>query len=237
MLEEAIRYPWKGEDNVETIAIGGILSLLGFLIVPVFPVYGYAVRVIRDVSAGADEYPPVFEDWEELFVDGLKAVVVALVYSLVPLAMFAVAAVAWFVPVTASAAADGPGALGAVGFLVGVAVTFAAVAASLALVYLVPAAVAAFARTGRLGAAFSASDLRAIGGSKPYATGWLVAVAVTLLASVAASALSMTGVGALLVPFVSFYGTVAAAYAIGEGIAEIPLIEREETAAVGESTA
>lgn len=239
MFEEAIRYPWKGEKNVETIAIGGVLSLFGFLILPMFLVYGYAVRVIRQVSVGDDETPPVFEDYEELFVDGLKTFAIVLVYSLIPTAVVALAVGSWFVPVAVSSGSGGsPGAVGVIGLVIGLLVLLVAAVVSLAFLYLVPGAVAAFARTGRLGAAFSPTELRAIGGHRGYAVGWAVAVGVTLLASIVGGAVSATVLGALLVPFLTFYGTVAAAYAIGNGVSDLPVVEGDEgNATVGQPAA
>ena len=234
MFEEAIRYPWKGEKKVETIAIGGVLTLL---VLPVFLTWGYAVEVVRRVSAGEVDEPPAFEDWGALLVDGLKVFLITVVYSLIPAAVVAAAAFSFIVPASVSAGGDGSGALGAAGFLLGILALLVSLVASVALIYVVPTAVAAYARTDRLGAAFSPSELRFVGGNRAYATAWLVAVALTLLASVVSGAVSATFVGGLLVPFVTFYGMVASAYAIGEGIGDLPVVEESERTVVGEHTA
>lgn len=227
MFEDALRYPWTGEDRLETIVVGGVLGLLGFLVVPVFLVLGYLVRVVRRVGEG-DEAPPAFDDWGKLLVDGLKAFVVALVYGLVPAVVLTVAALALFVPAT-FVEETGPGApaetgttVDPVGLVVALAVVALALGVTLAALYLLPAGVAALARTGRFGAAFSPSELRRIGLSGRYATGWLVAVGISILASVVAGVLAATVAGAVLVPFVNFYGNVAGAYAIGRGVREVP---------------
>ena len=34
MLEDAIKYPWTGEQKLETLVIGGVLGLLGILFIP-----------------------------------------------------------------------------------------------------------------------------------------------------------------------------------------------------------
>lgn len=227
MFEDALRYPWTGDDRLETIVVGGVLGLLGMLVVPMFLVFGYLVRVVRRVGEG-DEAPPSFDDWGELLVDGLKAFVVVLVYGLVPAFVLTVAALALFLPVTV-VEETGPGATASsgtlidpVGLVVALAVVVLALGLTLVALYLLPAGVAALARTGRLGAAFSPSQLRRIGLSGRYATGWLVAVGISILASVAAGVLAATVVGAVLVPFVNFYGNVAGAYAIGRGVREVP---------------
>lgn len=238
MFEEAIRYPWKGEERVETVAIGGLLSLFSFLILPTFVVYGYLVRVIRRVSEGDDEVPPVFDDYEELLVDGLKAFVVMFVYSLVSFGVVAIALASLILPVSFREGPAGPSSLNVLGLVFALVVIAVAVLASLGAAYFVPAAVAAFARTGRLGAAFSPSELRSVGTHRGYAVAWLVALAVTILASVVGGAVSMTVLGALLVPFVAFYGAVSAAYTIGKGVAGVHAPEKRDSApATGGSTA
>ncbi|WP_225334444.1 DUF4013 domain-containing protein [Halomicrobium urmianum] len=235
MFEDALRYPWTGDDRLETIVVGGVLGLLGMLVVPVFLVFGYLVRVVRRVAEG-DEAPPSFDDWGELLVDGLKAFVVALVYGLVPAVVFAVAVLTLFLPFTA-VEETGPGSAVSTGTMVdpvalvaALAVVALALGLTLVALYLLPAGVAALARTGRLGAAFSPSELRRIGLNGRYATGWLVAVGISILASVVAGVLAATVAGAVLVPFVNFYGSVAGAYAVGRGVREVPAADLRATA-------
>ena len=84
MIEEAINYPRNDEENwVRTVLIGSAIALLSFLFLPIFLLFGYYVRVLRGSMAG-DDMPPVFDEWGELFTDGLKAFVVTFVYLLVP---------------------------------------------------------------------------------------------------------------------------------------------------------
>jgi len=115
MFEEAIRYPWKGEDNLKNVAIGGVLTLLGVFLLPMFFVLGYGLEVIRRVSDGDVAEPPAWEDWGTLFVDGLKVFVITVVYSLIPAAIFAFAVFSWFVPVVVSNGSEPSGGLAASG--------------------------------------------------------------------------------------------------------------------------
>lgn len=237
MLEDALRYPWQGEKHVETVLVGGVLSLFGVLLVPALLVYGYLVGVIRAVGAG-DDVPPVFENWSDLLVEGVVAFLISLVYALVPAAAVTLAVASVIVPVTV---VDGPGAGGdgvAVGGLV-----LALLVGSVALVvlvgalYLLPAAIAAYAVTGRAGAAFSPSTLRAVGTDRSYAVAVLIAVLVALLAQIVGGLVAATVIGALLVPFVTFYGNVASAYAIGTGVRGTALLSDDHEAVVeGRST-
>ncbi|EMA30249.1 DUF4013 domain-containing protein [Haloarcula japonica] len=229
MLEDALRYPWTGEQKVETILIGGVLTLLGVFFIPALFMYGYLVRVIRAVSAGDDEVPPVFDDWGDLFIEGVVAFLISLVYSLVPLVVIGLAIASFVLPasvVTTTGGEPAPG-LSIIGLLLALVVVTVTVVGSLGAVYLLPAAVAAYAVTGRVGAAFSPGTLRAIGGSQTYAVAWLVAVAIAIGAQVVGGLASVTVVGAVLIPFLSFYGNVAGAYAIGTAVREVPALASE----------
>jgi len=80
IVSDAIRYPtsdWK------KVIILGILFIISFLIIPVFLVMGYFFRVLKASIAGSDELPE-FDEWGEMFVDGLKVFVVQLVYFIIP---------------------------------------------------------------------------------------------------------------------------------------------------------
>lgn len=225
MFENALRFPWNGEKKIETQAIGGVLTLLGVFFVPILFVYGYLIRVIRQTASGSVEEPPAFSDWEELLVDGLLGFVISLVYALVPSIIITVAALflvgSFGVVGSVTADAGGGGILAAGGVLGALVIILVSVVFFLVAVYVVPAAVAAFARTGEFGAAFSPSVLRPMLTDRRYLSAWAVAAGIAILAQIAGSVVSATGVGAILVPFLTFYGSVAGAYAIGVGISEM----------------
>jgi hypothetical protein len=205
---------------VKTIAIGGALLCLSFLVVPLFFVFGYVVRSLRAVMHG-ETTPPEFDEWGDLGMDGLKAFAIAFVYSLVPTL---IVMTALFLTV----ATFGPSETVFSGLVTGLLLTVAVLgllAISLAAVYIVPAAVVAYVQTDSVGAAFSPSELRPLLFSRTYATGWLVAFGISLLAGVVISVLSATVVGAILTPFVTFYAYVAGAYAIGTAVREMPAID------------
>jgi len=226
MFEDALRYPWNGEQKVETLLVGGVLSLLGVFFIPVLFVYGYLVRVVRAVHGGNDEIPPVYDEWGELLVEGLVAFLISLVYSLVPLVVIGLAIASFILPASVVTTAGGEPSAGIAigGLLLALVVIVVTVVVSLGAAYLLPAAVAAYAVTGRVGAAFSPGALRTIGGSGTYAVAWVVAVGIAIGAQVVGGFASVTVVGVVLVPFISFYGNVAGAYAIGTAIREVPAL-------------
>ena len=226
MLEEAIRYPWTGEKKVETLLVGALLSVLGVFFVPALLVYGYLIRVIRAVGAGDDEAPPEFDEWTALLVEGFVGFLIGVVYAVVPLTVLGLAVASLLLPVTvvSSPGADPASNLAIGGLLLALVVIVATVVIVVAAAYLLPAAIAAYAVTGRAGAAFSFGTLRDIGGSRTYAVAWLVAVVIAVAAQAVGGVVAATVIGVLLLPVISFYGNVAGAYAIGTAVADLPAL-------------
>ena len=218
MIEEAINYPRNGDDALTTLLIGGVLGLLSVLVVPIFLLFGFTVRVLRSVEDG-EEAPPTFGDWGDLFVDGLRAFAITLVYSLVPLIVLGVTVGGTAVALVAGDA--GPGAIAGAffGFLLGGLLWLVAF-------YMIPAALASFAREGRMGAAFDASVLRGVLLDGRYATAWLVAFVFFVVASVVVGVLNVVPIlGFVVGAFVNFYVGVAAAYLYGNAFVDASAAE------------
>lgn len=153
-LGRTIRYPTQREDWLRTVGIGGILIFFGFLLVPLFLVYGYLMRTIKG-SLSQESVPPAFGDWGELLVDGVQAWVISLVYLLVPLV---VAALTVGGSIVAAATGTRTGAAaGAGGLFFGLTLT---AVLSLLFGYLAAVAIVNFARQDRFGAAFDVGVLR-----------------------------------------------------------------------------
>ncbi|WP_144922634.1 DUF4013 domain-containing protein [Halorubrum salsamenti] len=216
MLSESANYLRDGEDAVVTVAIGGVLLLASPLLIPSFLVLGYLTRVIRGTADGDDE-PPAFEAWGDLLIEGVKAFAVTFVYSLLPLAVLAVAAV-FGIGAAVVGSGNGAGGLfgGLVGGLLALLLVVVALVVSLAGVYVTPAALAAVADSGRVGDGFAVGTLWSVVTKRAYAVGWLTAVAVVFAGSVAIGLLSVVPVvGTIAGFFVQFYAIVAAAAIIG----------------------
>ena len=80
ILTDAVTYPsseWK------KVIILGIFLILSFVIIGIFFVLGYFLRIIKSTIAGVDELPD-FDDWGDMFVDGLKVLIVFIIYMLIP---------------------------------------------------------------------------------------------------------------------------------------------------------
>jgi len=216
MIRDALAYPRTGDDWPTTVLIGGILSLLGMLVVPTILVLGYLVRVL-DRTMHGDEHLPDFDDWGELLVDGVQAFAVTLAYGFVPAVVAAVVVGGGILSFTVVEGPEAGGtALDGFGIAVLAAGSLLAFVLGLLAAYVVPAAVAAFAETGRVAAAFSISDLRPVLTSGTYATAWLSAFAILVGAGLLASAVNaIPVVGFVVGGFVGFYAVVAAYHLVG----------------------
>jgi len=78
IISDSIKYPSSGWGKV---LILGVIMIASILIVPIFLVYGYVFRIIKATLAGMDELPD-FDEIGDMFVDGLKIFVVAIVYAI-----------------------------------------------------------------------------------------------------------------------------------------------------------
>lgn len=216
-LKQAILYPWNDGESGTTLVGGGILTLLSPLVVPALLVMGYNLRVVESVLDDA-EAPPVFEDWGGLFVDGLKAAVVLIVYVLLPLAvgtaiLAAIAGAAGFRFGPGMPTLTGGFALGGLAFIV------ALLLAGLALLvwYLAPAALVHLARTRSLRAAFIAEDIRELARASAYGSAWLLALGVLAANAVVLLVLNSAGIGVILSGFITFYAFVAMSFLYARG--------------------
>ncbi|ADE04405.1 DUF4013 domain-containing protein [Haloferax volcanii] len=217
MISESLSYPRNDENWLKTVLIGGVLSFLGFLIVPTFLVIGYLLRVVRATMKG-DEQPPVFDDWGDMAVDGVKGFAIAFVYGVLPLIIMSVFVGSAIIGIFAGGGSDTAGIFGGIMTLVGLLVSLVL---GLLAAYIVPAALANYAETDRLGSAFDVGALRPVLTSGKYVTAWLTAFVVLFAVSVVLSLLNVIPLlGQLLSfvlgPFVGFYAAVAAYYIIGQ---------------------
>jgi hypothetical protein len=240
MLNESLNYLRNSDDWVTTVVIGTVLGLLSVFVVPTILVLGYTMRVVRRTMQG-DEEPPVFDDWGDLLVDGLKAFVVTFVYGFVPAVVAAIFGAFGFLGIVGGAGSDSGGlaALGGVTLVLGLLV---ALVLGLLAAYVIPAALANYAEHDRIGAGFDVGELRSVLTSGQYATAWLTAFAVLLGAGIVAgvvAAIPLLGilVGPIAGAALGFYGSVAAYYIIGRTWGELHEVEVREGEPSGEQAA
>lgn len=85
IYKDSLEYPLKEKLTLLKI---GIMAFLSFLIIPSLLIYGYNYRVIKVAIFGminGDDELPKFNDFKTMVVDGLKYLLVNLIYLLIPL--------------------------------------------------------------------------------------------------------------------------------------------------------
>jgi len=222
LLTDACEYPWRGQQRVKRVVIGGLLFLSYGLIIPGVVLTGYQTVIFRQVCADDTEAPPGFDDWRQLLVEGLVSWAILFLYAAAFLVLFGLFAAVIFSLGGAIGASSGTFAIG--GGVVALVLSLVGFGIVLAILYLIPAAQAAYAVTGDFSSAFSPSTLRTVAVTKSYLIGVLVAILIYVMTLVSVNVLFITIVGTLLSPFILFYGYVAGYYAIGAGVAGTSLV-------------
>ncbi|RLM53606.1 DUF4013 domain-containing protein [Halobellus sp. Atlit-31R] len=217
MLSDALHYPLDSDDWLRTILVGGLLNVLSVLVVPIPLLQGYYVRVLRGTTDD-DSRPPRFDEWGDLFVDGLKLIGVNIAVALVVIvAMFVVGIVTGFGSAIGSGAGPvvGTGSNGGPVRLLTAVAFLGFVAFALVLGYVAPAMFANFAREDSMAAAFDVSTVLAAATTSEYLIAWVLAAVVALVLGTLASVLSVLVVGL----FGLFYVQVVTYYLFGRGFA------------------
>ena len=93
IYKDSLEYSAK---DWKTLVILGVICLFSFLLLPAFLITGYNYRVINTavhgIINGRDPLPD-FNDVIDMFVDGVKVVIVQIVYLLVPAIIFLIFAI------------------------------------------------------------------------------------------------------------------------------------------------
>jgi hypothetical protein len=168
-----MKFPTKGENGLKRIVIGGLLVLLSPFAIPVVLLNGYTLRAMQAGLEGAED-PPEFEDWGDMFFDGLRASAIVFVYVIVAFGsvILIAAAIGAFVLEVGSNGGAGGGALVA---LLTVLLSLAAIVFGALLLYLLPAALIGLASTGSLLAGIKFSSMWQLAKSLDYIKMWFVA--------------------------------------------------------------
>ena len=93
IYKDALEYSAK---DWKTLVLLGVICLFSFLLLPAFLITGYNYRVINTAVHGiinGRDPMPGFEDIIDMFVDGVKVVIVQIGYLLVPFIIFMIFAV------------------------------------------------------------------------------------------------------------------------------------------------
>ncbi len=228
-LKFLFRFPFQGPDWVNRFIIGCALYFAGWVIpiVPVLFVFGYAVEVMRRVIQGEEPGLPLWQDWGRLFVSGLRAFAVALVYllpgTLIWLGGFAIYMVGSFglIPFAERQQPD----VFFMAFIVLMAICLLSFFVGSLLLFLgvipLPAAMAHFVAEDRLGAAFQVRRWWTVLKERrwEYAIAWLLLFGIISVVYLAQLLLYYSVCLCWLIPIssapVGFYATLVSAALFG----------------------
>ena len=230
-----LAFPFKTPDWGGKFAIGvGLLLLSIFIpILPALAVYGYLLAVMRQVIEGKDASLPEWQDWGKLFLDGLKAFVVGLVY-LLPAALvtglgcglYFAASIALPIATSSGTTNSNSGSAFFVLFVASLIIFFFSLAVGSILTMLgslpLPMAEASLSKTSLLSRAFAVGDVVRMARANPggYIVAWLILAGMLAFMYCATLIVYYTLVLACLIPFLilpaSFYILLIAAALFGE---------------------
>lgn len=211
-FEEAVRYPSTDDDWILTVFVGGVLTFFSFLLLPLLPVYGFLIRVLR--AGMNDDPPPSWSGWGELFVQRFVAFVIAFIYQLIPLIVVAVS-VGGSIAAFVSGSPESVG-MGIASLLGGLSLAFLL---TIIFGYIGLIGLANYAREGRFGAAFDVGLIKRVGLNRTYAIHWIYGVVILIAASVVTSILGIIPFLGIVGVFVIFYAMIAAGRVWGRGFA------------------
>jgi len=221
IISDSIKYP---SSNWGKVLILGIIMIASILIVPIFLVWGYMFRIIKATLAGLDELPE-FDEIGEMFVDGLKVFVVAIIYA-IPVTIIGLIIGALIGSSNATAISIDPNMVWALlfGYIV-----YVIVAVIIGLVEVIAIANMAY-YNGDLGAAFRFSEIldniARIGWGK-YIVTYIVIAIVAAIGVFIGALMFIILIGIILLPlviapFLAMFGSRAIALLFIDAVAEVP---------------
>lgn len=221
MFGDALRFPLAGDEGVKSVIIGGVLLFLSFLLVPVLPVYGYFVRA-ANAGYEQDDDAPAFEEWGDLLVDGVKVLVVGIVYFLIPTMVLIAGTIVTGIGAAASNPGAPPSAIASGIGLVGGLLFLVTGLLYLVALYVFPAAIVSLSRESDVAAAFDFGTVLGAAFSADYFVAGVLAILLSVVVGVLTVVLSFLTLGLFLflAVFVQFYVQVAFFYLFGRGYAK-----------------
>jgi len=150
IVSDAVRYP---SSDWKKVIILGVFFILSIIIIGIFFVYGYFLRIIKSTLAGYDELPE-FDEWGDMFVDGLKVFAVFIVYFIIPMIVIFVGVFTSISAINAGTITDPSAVFGLIGLTSIIGIILAIIFALFAYI-----AIANMALYNEIGAAFKFSEI------------------------------------------------------------------------------
>jgi len=204
-IGKAFTFVTEDENWIKKLAIGAVFMLVPFLFLLVI---GYQILIIRNVIDGKDKPLPEWEEFGQLFIDGLIMAVTIFVYAL-PVVLLGLCGL-----LVSIGSSDPSGNLSG-GGIVGISLLGCiALLLGIALAFIAPALYIQYARTGEFGPMFRVGEV--IGIARENLVDILIVIVVTLVANVAVSLVSSIAVITVCGPIIiSMAGTAWIMFATG----------------------
>lgn len=206
-LGKAFSFPFRDSAWFSKFLVGCLFMLLSILLVGIFVLAGYFVRVTQASMRGEDRTLPPWEDIGGMLVTGFKFVVVYIIYS-IPLILFYIPIIVIGVLGEISGQGDATGMFAGL-YALGISVLV--IPYGLALSLFMPVIACRFAANERIGEALDVGEI-----FRTFRANWQETLIVALIAvgiqSFAAVGLILFLVGIF---FTIFYSYVVSAYMFG----------------------
>ncbi len=149
-IEEEIKFPTKDSEWIVKVLIGGILGIIPIIN---FIEYGYILKVMKGAIDGNPGMPK-WDDWGNLFINGLIVFIIWLIYLIIPILIISVSA-------SGIMAAALSGNMNLIAGMIAGAIGGILIGLLLALVlgFLVPMAMAMYTKENSFGAAFRIGEV------------------------------------------------------------------------------
>lgn len=227
-IGKSFSFVFEDKEWVSKMVIAGLITLLGFLfgwlvipaILAAVLVSGFGLEITRRVLRGESQVLPAWDNWGKLFTDGLMVAIIGIVYALPMIVVSLCLGVplgSWSENSDAAGAVAGS-LLGCINLLWGIVLSF-----------LLPAAIATYAKEGNLSAAFRFGDVLAL--VRDHFTTYLITAVMVWVASlIGGLGFLLCGIGWL---FTIPYSTLVQSHLYGQayveaaGLAPQPVVEEE----------
>lgn len=159
-IGKAFTFVTEDDEWIKKLAIGGGLMLIsilfGALLLPLLVIFflvGYQIAIMRNVIDGKDRPLPEWQEWGQLFIDGVIVSIAGLVYAL-PIILFTICSLALILPASIEGNDPSGGAIAGTVVLSCLTLLFA-----IALAFIAPALYIQYARTGEFGPLFQVGEI------------------------------------------------------------------------------
>ncbi|MBA2840427.1 hypothetical protein HNP87_000959 [Methanococcus maripaludis] len=206
-FERAFKFPTDDPDWIKKVVIGAILSIIPIVN---FISFGYALELLKNIIDSKEELP----EWSEFggkFVKGLVAVIIYIIYMLIPAIIMFV-----FGGTSIMAMANGHDAAIA-GGIVGFGITMLLVILlAFVIGFIIPMAIANYIAYDEFGAAFRFSQIfdKIKDNFSDYIIMYLIIIVVGAVSGFLAGLIPF--IGMLIAVFINFYISLVYAFILGK---------------------